>query len=390
MNTNAKMQNRYIILIAGMLIQFCAGIIYMWSVFKAPVTAHLSWDSASASLTSSIMLAMFVAGIIIGGRAQDKIGPRKVVLIGSILISIGMISTSFVTAEAPWMIYITYSIIGGLGVGSVYTSSIATVQKWFPDKRGFATGMIVDAFGFSLVVFAPLANMMLSSLGVPKTFLIFGIAFLIVCVLSSTRIVPPAPTGAAGSAAVEKKQYTLSEALRTKQFYLILFWMMFVLPAYFILNPIFISLGAERGLSEALAVAGVMITGIGSAAGRLILTWLSDKIGRKPALALVTIITLAASLVMIFARGPLFLVCIALISFAFGGSAGVSSATTADSFGTKNVGVIFGFIMFGFGISALVFPTIASNITTTASFILAAATCAVSLVLVIFMKKKMD
>lgn len=396
METEKRKANRYIVLIAGMLIQFCAGIIYMWSVFKAPVTAHLSWDGSSASLTSSIMLAMFVAGIIIGGRAQDVMGPRKITVIGSILISLGMILTSFVTKDAPWVIYITYGVVGGFGVGAVYTSTVATIQKWFPDRRGFATGMTVGAFGFSLVVFAPLANMMLARIGVPHTFLIFGIAFLVVCLLSSIKIVAPAtlPTKDTTAAAPVKKQYTLSEALKTGQLYLILFWLFFILPAYFILNPIFLTLGAQRGLSEAMAVAGVMITGAASAAGRLILTWMSDKTGRKPALALISIITLVSILVMIFAKGALFLVCIALIAFAFGGAAGVSSATTADTFGTKNVGVIYGFVMLGFGGSALLFPALSNVLSKsgsyTSSFIAAAATCVVALVLVIFIKKPAD
>jgi OFA family oxalate/formate antiporter-like MFS transporter len=250
-----KAKNRYVVLSAGMIIQFCAGIIYMWSVFKAPVAVHLNWNTGAASLTSSIMLAMFVLGLILGGRVQDKIGPKKAALTGSIMSGIGMMCTALISENAPWLVYVTYGIIGGLGVGTVYTSTIATVQKWFPDRRGFASGMIVSAFGFSLVIFAPLARFMLGELGVPATFLIFGASFLAVCGICSLLIQNPQdgylPKGYTPTQAVtNKRQYSPKEIIKTKQFYLLAGGLLFTLPAYFILNPIFLSLGGERGLSD--------------------------------------------------------------------------------------------------------------------------------------------
>ncbi|MCL2096895.1 MAG: MFS transporter, partial [Oscillospiraceae bacterium] len=284
-----KTKNRYLILTSGMIIQFCAGIIYLWSVFKAPVAAHLNWAPDSASLTASIMLSMFVLGIILGGRAQDKFGPRKATLVGSIMIGSGMACTALTGENAPWLVYITYAVIGGLGVGTVYMSTIAAAQKWFPDKRGFASGMIVGAFGLSSVVFAPLAKEMLAELGVPVTFLIFGAGFLIICGLCSLLIENPPqgylPEGFTPSQAViTAKQYSPGEIIKTRQFYLLALGLLFTLPAFFILNPVFISLGEARGLSANLATLGVMLTGVGSASGRLTASWASDKTGLKPAM----------------------------------------------------------------------------------------------------------
>ena len=388
------MKNRYLILTAGMFIQFCAGIIYMWSVFRGPVAAHLNWDSGSAALTSSVMLAMFVLGIILGGYGQDKLGPKRVTITGSLLIGIGMVCTAFVTSNAPWFVYITYGIIGGLGVGTVYMCTIATVQKWFPDRRGFASGMIVCAFGLSLVVFAPLANSMLAAIGVPNTFMIFGISFLVICIACSLLIENPPegylPNGyVPAQTASTKRQYSPKEIIKTKQFYLLLCGLLFTLPAYFILNPIFLSFGTARGLSTELAVLGVALTGISSAAGRLTVSWISDKIGRKAAMISIALIILIAALVMVSGEGVLFLICIMLISFGFGGAASVYSAMTADSFGTKYGGMNFGLVMIGFGISALAFPMISKRLTMggsyTSSFVLAAITCVAAIVLVLLM-----
>ena len=390
-----KTKNRYAILAAGMVIQFCAGIIYMWSVFKGPASAHLNWDAESAALTSSIMLAMFVIGIILGGLAQDKLGPKNVTLAGSILIGAGMACTSFITVNSPWLVYITYGIVGGLGVGAVYTSTIAAIQKWFPDRRGFASGMTVSAFGFSLVVFAPLAKSMLDGLGVPNTFLIFGLSFLIVCGISSLFILNPpdgyTPDGYTPLQAINtKRQYSPKEILKTRQFYLLAGGLFFTLPAYFILNPVFISLGGARGLSDELALLGVSLTGISSAAGRLIVSWASDKIGGKTAMIAIAVIILCASLIMISGEGVLFLVCIMLVSFGFGGAAGVYATVTAASFGTKYGGMNFGLVMIGFGASALVFPSISNKLigggSYTSSFVLAATTCIISVALVLLME----
>ncbi|MEL7624295.1 MAG: OFA family MFS transporter [Clostridiales bacterium] len=391
-----QVKNRYGLLIAGMLIQLCAGIIYMWSVFRGPVAQHLEWEASKAGYTSSIMLAVFVLGIILGGKAQDKIGPKPVTAFGSVLISLGMILTSFVTKAAPWLVYITYGIIGGLGTGIVYTATVSVVQKWFPDKRGFATGFMVAAFGFSLVIFAPITNTLLTGIGVPKTLLAFGAIFLAVCVACSLRIDNPPPDYAppgfvASRMNVTKKQYTTGEMLKTRQFYLISLSLLCILPAYFILNPLFMTLGAERGLSKDLAVLGVMITGVASAAGRLLTSWISDLIGRKQAVYMIILITMLAILTMIVARGPLFLICIAAIAFGFGGAAGVYPAITADNFGTKHMGLNYGCVMVGFGISALLFPIISNHLVKsgsyTTSFILAAATCLIAFILVLLQKR---
>ncbi len=378
-----------------MVIQLCAGIIYGWSVFRGPVAAHLNWDPGAAALTASVMLSMFVLGVILGGYAQDKLGPKAVTVAGSVLIGVGMAGTALVPASAPSLVYLSYGTIAGLGVGTVYTCTIAAIQKWFPDRRGFASGMIVSAFGLSLLLFAPLARFLLAEVGVQLTFLCFGAGFLLICGACALLIENPPqgylPKGYVPSqAAVARRQYAPKEILKTKQYYLLAGALLFTLPAYFVLNPVFLSLGTERGLSENLALAGVAITGLSSAAGRLIVAWTSDKIGRKAAMVSIAVMMLAASLTMIAAQGTMFLLCITLISFGFGGAASVYSAMTAESFGTQYGGMNFGLVLLGFGVSALLFPVIAQKLSATGSdtlsFLVAAATCVLAIVLVALMK----
>ncbi len=377
-------------LIAGVMIQLCAGIIYMWSVFKQPVADHLGWDAGASALTASFMLVAFVAGILVGGRATDVIGPRGTCVAGSLMMSFGILASASVTSAHPQLIYLTYGAVGGFGVGTVYTCTVSTIQKWFRDRRGFATGMMVGAFGFSLVIFAPLASHLLAEAGVPWTFRLFGLAFLIVCTLCSLLVVNPPETDAPAGPGTDRRQYTTGEMLRTGTFYLITLSLFLVLPAYFILNPLFISLGLERGLTESLAVMGVMVTGVCSASGRLAITWMSDHLGRMASLFLIIGLTALGIILAIFAQGLLFIVCIAAISFAFGGAAGVYATVTSDHFGTRNMGSNYGFVMVGFGASALIFPYISRLLSAdgdlTAAFLVCALTCLASLVCILLLR----
>lgn len=398
MKIGIAVKNRYLVLAAGMILQLSAGILYMWSVFKGPVSQHLAWDPAKAAVTSSVMLAMFVLGIIIGGRLQDIYAPRPVALSGGVLLGLSMILSSFTPTSMPWLIYIFYGVIGGFGVGCVYTATVSVVQKWFPDKRGFATGMMVSAFGFSLVLFAPTTKYMLANWGVPATFRFWGILFLAVCCVCSLFLSNPRPqepqnseaSGKTVPAVSAQKQYTTLEMLKTKQFYMLTLSMFFLLPAYFILNPLFISLGVERGLTDNMAAFGVMLSGVASASGRLLASWFSDYAGRKMGIITLAVIMFAASLGMISAKDIMFLICVVTIAFCFGGTASVYAATAADLFGTKHIGLNYGCVMIGFGVSALFFPLLSNRLAATGaytySFIVAAGACVVSLIITMLLK----
>ena len=389
-------KKRYIILIAGVIIQFCAGIIYMWSVFNGPVAEYLGgWDTSAAKLTASFMLVAFVAGILIGGRIMDKIGPRTTCLSGAIMMSVGILASSFVTSSFPELIYVTYGLIGGFGVGVVYTCTVSPIQKWFYDRKGFATGVMVGAFGFSLVIFGPLAENLLPSFGVPATFQMFGIAFLILCIPAALLIKNPTAeyiNNLRGPMSPSKqKQYTTKEMLRTRSFYLITFSLFFVLAAFFIMNPAVKELGNQRELGDLVSLC-VPLIGICSASGRLFITWVSDKIGRMMSLFFISGMTIVGSIGIIFAEGVFFLICLAVITFAFGGAAGIYATVTSDHFGAQNMGSNYGFVMLGFGASALVFPFISNILLNggtdyTMSFVLAAVACVFAIICVVLLRK---
>lgn len=363
-----KKENKALPLIAGAVIQLCIGIIYIWSIFQPAVMEYYGWEAADASVTFSIMLATFVLGIVVGGRLNDKKGPRPVVFMGGIIFCTGIFLSSFVPQTMPQLIWLFYGGMAGFGVGAAYTSTISCAQKWFMDKKGFATGIIVCTFGASTVVFTPVVNTLLKSVGVSQTFMTLSLIFLAVILIFGWFVKNPSQAYMDKFTALlpdlsKQKQCTPGDVLKSKYYYFIFFSMLLLTPAYFIINPLLKSLGELRSLTEAAALAGVMVTGMASAAGRLIAPWLSDKLGRKNVLFLLYGITLVCILLLIFAESYAFIALIALVAFAFGGSAGVYPAVTADYFGIKNNGVNYGLVMISFAVSGLAFPAIAKVVT---------------------------
>jgi len=348
------------VLLAGSLLQLFLGIIYVWSVFAAPVSAQLSWNIESVKLTSSFMLSFFVVGILVSGKLQTKVPTQYLALTGGLMLAAGTFATAFVPASAPWLIYMTYGVIGGFGVGAAYSAVLATAQQWFPKKRGFATGVSVCAFGFATVIFAPLVELLVGRFGLKSTFLILSGAFLAM-VLATFRFIklPQAAAAAAGKAAAalpEQKQYTLKQALATKEFYFITASLMLGTAAYFVLNPSFKTMAADRRLDGALATALVMVTGVANALGRLVLPLLSDKIGHTRAAFAALAATAVCALLLCFAQSFAFMAVVAVIAFCFGGYSGIYPVITAGYFGAKNMGANYGAVMVGFALSALLLP----------------------------------
>jgi len=394
---SAIMQNKQGIrvLAAGSALQLFLGIVYVWSVFVAPVSEAYQWEISSVKLMSSFMLGFFVVGILTGGRLLPRMGSQKIVLFGGLMIVAGMFASAFLPSRIAPVMYLTYGIVGGFGVGNAYNAIITAAQKWFPNNRGFATGVSVFAFGLSTAIFAPLVEICIGQFGVRNTFMILAGIFLVAVLPLFSFIRLPDETGSAGAmsaALLSKKQYTTHEALKTKEFYLITFSLMLATAAFFILNPSFKSLAAERNLAASVGTILVMLTGIANALGRLGVPLMSDKIGREKAAVVITLTTAACALVLIFAQGFLFIAAIAIIAFCYGGYSGMYPVLTADYFGIKNVGGNYGAVMIGFAVSALTFPAILGMITgDTARFIvlgIMAATASLLVALLSLSKKK--
>jgi OFA family oxalate/formate antiporter-like MFS transporter len=350
------------VLILGSILQLFLGIIYVWSVFVAPVNKFYGWSEDSVKLTSSFMLCFFVIGILAGGKVQMKIGVKLTTLIGGLMVAVGMLATALIPAggTAPvFLIYLFYGIIGGFGVGAGYNANISCAQKWFPQNRGLATGISVCAFGFSTVIFAPLVTTLINKLDVKYTFLILAAGFAAAVLLLFSFIKSPEQVPNAAAPVLKGKQYTTLEMLKTPRFYLISLSLMFGTSLFFIILPSLKSLPMNYGIeSKSLTTFIVMFTGIANALGRLGAPLMSDKIGREIADIVILAATALGAFGLCINNSILFIVIIMVVAFCYGGYSGLYPVLTSGNFGIKNIGSNYGAVMVGFMLSALLFPII--------------------------------
>jgi OFA family oxalate/formate antiporter-like MFS transporter len=376
------------VLIAGTTLQLFLGIIYVWSVFKAPVSAHYGWTPSDVGLTASFMLCFFAIGVLAGGKLQMMAGVKPTILIGGLMVAAGMLITSLIPVEksSVYLIYVFYGIAGGFGVGIAYCAIISTAQRWFPENKGFATGVSVCAFGLSAVIFAPFVEMLINRIDVSATFMILSAIFATATLSISSFIKNPAQTSNTAAIALKGKQYTTGEMLKTVRFYLIALSMMFGMATFFVLNPDLKDLAISKNAAQ-YATMLVMIMGLSNAMGRICIPLLSDKIGREPAAIILPVATALSVSGLCLVEGFLMIVAVAVISFCFGGYAALYPVITSDNFGIKNVGSNYGTVLIGYMVSALIFPILMKMIPVeTVKFLTLGMIATTGMILVISLK----
>lgn len=357
---NEKVFNRWLIVVGAILIQLCLGAIYAWSVFRIPLQKILNISPTQASLPFSFVLISFALATVIGGRWQDKVGPRTVAITGGILLGLGMILASF--ARSLTTVILFYGVISGIGIGLAYVCPISAGVKWFPDKRGLITGLSVAGFGAGALIVAPLARAMIDSVGVFNTFRILGVIFFVLVFIGALILRnPPAGYKPAGwnppqVTASTKVDYTAKEMLSTGQFYLI--WLMYFIGCASGLMVIGQTspIGQELAkYTKETAALGVSLLAIFNAVGRIFWGKISDSFGRMKTLFLMFLICgLAILSYNLIANAPVwFWFGISLVGFCFGGYLALFPAVTADLFGTKSVGINYGFVFTAYGVGGL-------------------------------------
>ncbi|MCU0536793.1 MAG: MFS transporter, partial [Hydrococcus sp. Prado102] len=183
-------KGRWFLIPLGLIVLLCLGTVYSWSIFRKPLQEAFNINATESLLPFTVLLVVFAALMPITGFYIDRIGTRKIVAIGGVIMGIGYILSSF--ANSISMLVLTYGIIAGIGVGIVYGVPLAVAAKWFPDKKGLAVGTTVIGFGLSPLVTAPLANYLIGIYGIQPTFIILGLTFtLIILVISTTLKTPP-------------------------------------------------------------------------------------------------------------------------------------------------------------------------------------------------------
>jgi OFA family oxalate/formate antiporter-like MFS transporter len=355
-------------LLLGFVMNLMLGTAYAWSVFKTPLITGFGATNFSSMLPFALALAMFSVGMVFAGRLVDKHGPRIVAILGGVLVGAGYMLSSLMD-KTPWpmeTLTVTYGVIVGLGIGFAYNPPIPTAVRWFPVRKGFASGLVVMGFGLSALFTAPLADFLIRTYGVPTTFLILGILFFVVLVaLGAFLSFPPADWHPPAEVAMKSKRAWKPVAevgtramLRSPTFWLA--WTLYTLGTaggFMIIGnakPLATEVGAVT--NAVLATAAVQVLAVFNSGGRPLFGRLADVWGPRQTLLVMYILLLGAMALLSISTGawiPLY-AGIALTGMIFGGFLAVMPALSTLFFGAKNLGTNYGVLFTGYGFGAVV------------------------------------
>lgn len=369
-----KTKNRWLIAASAVGIHISIGSVYAWSNFTNPLIEQFGWSTSQVQLTFSIAILFLGLSAAFMGHFVEKYGPRASGLLAAVFFGTGVIGAGFaVSASSLPMLYFFYGVIGGIGLGLGYIAPVSTLVKWFPDRRGLATGLAIMGFGFAAAISSPIMEALITSVGLKWTFIILGSAYFIIMLLSSLYLEKPeegwAPAGfkekvQSGKIAQKKDlaQLTANEAVKTKRFYY-LWLMLFInitcgIAILSAAKPLAID---SIGMTTIQAATLVGVLGIFNGAGRLGWASISDYIGRPNTYTTFFVLQLVLFAVLPFTTNAImFQVMLAIIYTCYGGGFASIPAYIADIFGTKQLGAIHGYILTAWSAAGIAGPMFAA------------------------------
>jgi OFA family oxalate/formate antiporter-like MFS transporter len=354
---------RWKIALAGTAMQLALGAVYAWSVFRKPLAAQLHASIAEVNLAFTATIVMLGVGAFVGGLVLARLGPSAVAIASGLLYGGGTYFAGFADGDLH-VLYLTYGAIAGFGIGLGYIVPIATLVKWFPDRRGLITGIAVAGFGCGALAFGPLARALISAVGPFQAFKFLGLILFALVIGAAVVLRDPPAATARDAPRVVHHDRTLTAALRTWQWYALWALLFLNVTAGIAIiaeaSPMAQELG---GATELQATALVGTIAVFNGAGRFVWSALSDAIGRRAVFVL-----LFAIQAVVFAALPhapsyaafLALCCIALLCY--GGGFGTMPAFVTDYFGARHVGKIYGLMLTAWGAGAVLGPMLVSGL----------------------------
>ncbi len=383
------------ILAAGAAIQILTGVPAAWGVFQRAVCEEYALSEENGAMIFSFIICFFGIGCVAGGALQDRLGPRAAGLFGAAGLFAGFFGAGFLPGGSAPLLCAFFSAPVGLGCAFLYPAVMSAAQKWYSDRKGLATGVIGGAVGASGAVLTVLGRQLITRFGIRGALRALGCLMLLVCGTGALLLRDPPGTAAqkdkgprnGGTHAEEKNGYTAREMLRTPQYWLVLAVVGLATPAVLLFSPVIVQLAQRRGLSETAALACIVVGSVFSAAGRLVMPWLSDRIGRRAADMLLFGALCGLSVWFAFAGGWQVLFCYSLLTFCYSGEAAVIPALSTDLFGARHAGVNYGLIALGMSAGSVGFPLLARALSLDSGrHWLAAAAAAAGFVCLCFLK----
>lgn len=371
-----KVKNRWLIAASALGIHLSIGSAYAWSVFTNPISEQIGWNTTQISFAFSIAIFFLGTSAAFMGRFVEKQGPRKSGMLAALFFGAGVAGTGLaIIAESLPLLYLFYGVIGGIGLGIGYISPVSTLVKWFPDRRGLATGLAIMGFGFAAILTGPAAAALIDGVGIATTFFILGATYFAVMTLSAQYLSPPpegwAPKGfkeaqSEGRIKIEPdlSQLTANEAVQTRRFWMLWFMFFINITCGIALLSVASPMAQEiTGMSALTAATMVGVMGLFNGGGRLVWATISDYIGRPNVYTTFFVIQVVAFFLLPFVtHATLFMIFLYVIMTCYGGGFSSIPAYIGDVFGTKQLGAIHGYMLTAWAAAGMAGPLILSLI----------------------------
>jgi len=346
------------------------GMFYGMSVFMLPLEKEFGWTRAQTSWVTTIGLALIAVWYVIAGFIQDRRGPRPVAVTGGLLFSLGFFLASYTQSLATF--YLTAGVIAGTGSGFGYVVPTSVGSKWFPDKRGLVIGLMVGGYGAGSGVFGPIALSLIERGGWRSTFQILSIVFLAMTMIGAFLLrnppsgyVPPGwDPSKARAAARGGADVHAAAMVRTQTFWALWFAYCLGTTAGTMVISQLVPFARYAGHSAAVAGFALTVGAIGSASGRVLSGWLSDYVGRLNTLRVMLLVSACAMPLLFVFRNNivLFYALLGIVYYCYGTQLSVYASTSADFYGTKNVGFNYGLLLLAWGVAAILGPFLGGRV----------------------------
>ena len=367
--TPATSSTRWIQLLLGLIAMMSiSSPQYVWTLFTKPYQDALGVPLSAVQVTLTVLIVLQTWLSPAQGFLVDKFGPRLLIASGCILSGLGWVSAAYTTSLTG--LYLTYGLLCGIGTGIVYIGIIGLMVRWFPDRRGFATGMVAAGYGFGAIATTFPIDSMIKTAGYQHTLIVFGIIMGIIGAAAALVMHPPRADAVLPAPAVVTSSTDVApkDMLKTK-----VFWLMFIMMTMMSTGGLMV-ISQFAAFSRAFGVANVMVWGL--AALPLALTvdritngltrpffgWVSDRIGRENTMAIAFLFEAAAIGGLVLARNDamLFVILSAVVFFGWGEIFSLFPSTLTDTFGTKNATTNFGFLYMAQGVGAVLGAPVAA------------------------------
>ncbi len=359
------MKKRNGMMAAGAFAILFTGFPHVWSIYQPYVLSETGWSESMVSICFCLPTLFFVFGNIFGGRIYDKGYGRLTLGVGGGIFAGGIILSALTLGIHPMITYMTLGVMQGIGQGMIYAVILATAQKWFPHKTGFASGVVITANGLCGFILSPISKVLLETGGARSALISVGLMVFLSAVCAVCFVRQPEEQQSETkepSIFLEGKQYTSSQMVRTKKFYCLVIIMMCGLMPYYLVSPISQTIQIDRGILQAVAVGSVMAGSILNAGIRLILPTLADKAGRIPCIQGVLFVAMLAMIFLLSGNNRLITAAIVLAYGCFGGIMGSFPSLSSEIFGLQYAGQNYGIVMSGIVIVTIISPIISNMI----------------------------